>query len=263
MIIEKTMQPHIQCKKGDIAPIVLLPGDPKRVEFIASFLEDYQEVANNREFRTITGNYKGTPVSVTSTGIGCSSTAIAVEELITCGAEILIRVGTCGSAWDERIKPLSVIIPTACVRDEGTTVEYLPLGFPAVADNDVVNALLTSATKEGIISYKGINRTHDAFYAPNRSVAKWGDFYLDPQFADIPTPIISSEMEASALFIVASLRGAKAGAVLAVDAEPTPLKQIAQKDSLLKNIAFKNKEVSLNAQENAIKTALGALKHLT
>lgn len=256
------MQPHIECKTGDIAPIVLLPGDPKRVELIASFLDEYKNVADNREFRTITGKYQGIPVSVTSTGIGCPSTAIAVEELIACGAKTLIRVGTCGGAWREDIQPGSVVIPTASVRDEGTTVEFVPVGFPAIADTEVVTALSESAKEQGVIWYKGINRTHDAFYAPDRSVAKWGEFYLDQRFKDVPSPIISSEMEAAALFVIASLRGVRAGAVLAVDAEPTPLKSMALRNEYLPNVAYKNKDVSVEAQRNMIRTALGAIKHL-
>ncbi|MBI4098807.1 MAG: nucleoside phosphorylase [Candidatus Magasanikbacteria bacterium] len=256
------MQPHIECRKGDIAPIVLLPGDPKRVNLIGSFLDEYREVADNREFRTITGTYQGVPVSVTSTGIGCPSTAIAVEELIVCGAKILIRVGTCGSAWREEITPLSVVIPTACVRDEGTTIEYIPEGFPAVADTDIVAALTASAQEQGIRFFRGINRTHDSFYAPDRSVAKWGEFYLDQRFNDTPSPILSSEMETSALFVIATLMGVRAGAVLAVDAEPTPLKSMVLRQTHLPNVAFKNKDISTEAQKSMIRTALGALKHI-
>jgi uridine phosphorylase len=256
------MKPHIKCKKGDIAPIVLLPGDPKRIDSIAAFLDEYKEVAYNREFRTITGKYKGVFVSATSTGIGCPSTAIAVEELIACGAEILIRVGTCGSAWREDITPLSVVIPIACVRDEGTTIEYVPQGFPAVADLDLVQALVSSASKQNIKFYKGINRTHDAFYSPDQSVTKWGEFYKDKRFENIPSPIISSEMECAALFVISTLFSKRAAAVLAVDADPTPLKSMALREKYLPNVAYKSKEISAKAQENAIKTALGALKFL-
>src|SRR3989338_2910810 len=153
------LQPHIECKQGDIADIVLLPGNPQRVDVIAQKLENPTLVANNREFRTMNGTYKGIPVTITSTGIGCPSTAIAAEELIRCGAKMLIRVGTCGSAWREDIKPLSVVIPTACARDEGTTIEYMPLGFPAVADREVVTALIQSAQQQRIAYTSGINRT--------------------------------------------------------------------------------------------------------
>jgi uridine phosphorylase len=256
------MQPHIHCKKGDIAPIVLMPGSPQRIDMIGSFLDSYKEIAYNREFRTITGTYKGVPVSVTSTGIGCPSTAIAAEEVIACGAKMLIRVGTCGGAWREDIKPLDVIIPTACIRDEGTTKEYIRPEFPAVANIDIVQALRHSAMEQGITSHRGINRTHDSYYAPDRSVTKWGDFYFDERFRNSPSPILSSEMESSALFIVATLMGVRAGAVLAVDAEATPLKTMALREEYLPNGIYKTKKIAEKAQANMINTALGALPEL-
>lgn len=171
-------------------------------------------------------------------------------------------MGTCGSAWREDIQPGSVIIPTASIRDEGTTVEFVPKEFPAVADTDIIAALAESAKEQGAIWYKGINRTHDAFYAPDRSVAKWGEFYLDQRFKNVPSPIISSEMETAALFVIASLHGVRAGAILAVDAEPTPLKSMALRNEYLPNVAYKNKNVSIEAQRNMIRTTLGAIKHL-
>lgn len=93
---EEPMQYHVHLKKGDIGRYVILPGDPGRVPLIASFFDDAKEVAFNREYRTFTGTVDGIKVSCTSTGIGCPSTAIAVEELIKCGADTFIRIGTCG-----------------------------------------------------------------------------------------------------------------------------------------------------------------------
>lgn len=260
--MDKKLQPHIQCAEGDVTPIVLLPGNPQRVDEIAKYLEQVKEVAYNREFHTITGTYKGVAITVTSTGIGCPSTAIAVEELIMCGAKTLIRVGTCGGAWREDIQPGDVIIPTASIRDEGTTLEYMPQGFPAVADIDIVQALTKSAAAQQITAYRGINRTHDSFYAPDRSVARWGEFYKDERFANIPSPILSSEMESAALFVIASLMGVRAGAVLSVDADPTPLKSMALRTEYLPNAIYKTKDIAEEAQARMIKTALGALEYL-
>lgn len=256
------MQPHIECKKGDIAEIVLLPGDPKRVDLIATFLDEHVVVANNREFKTITGIYKGIPVSVTSTGIGCASTSIAVEELVKCGATTLIRTGTCGSAWREHIHPLSVIIPTGSARDESASNEYIPLGFPAVADSEIVTSLVLAAKELGIQSFTGINRTHDSFYSPDSSLKKWGEFYHDPRFQDVPSPIISSDMESSILFILASLYGIRAGTILAVDAEPISLRSMVLNNDHLPNLAYQNKNTSIEAQKKMIRTTLEALKHL-
>ena len=115
-------QSHIMCRQKDISEIVLLSGDPGRVKYIADkYLDNPILIAKNREFTTYTGNYESVKITVTSTGIGSPSTAIAVEELINIGAKILIRVGTCGGALKKEIKPGSIIIPTASIREEGTT----------------------------------------------------------------------------------------------------------------------------------------------
>lgn len=218
-------QQHLLIKKGEIGKYVLLPGDPARVDFIATFLEQAKVIASNREFRIITGFYKGVKISVVSTGIGCPSTAIAVEEAINAGAKVLIRTGTCGGSWRKDIPLGSLIIPTACVRDEGTTKEYILPEFPAVADFEIVNALKKSARMNKFLYFIGINRTHDAFYCIDQSIKKWGSFFKDPRFEKARSPIISSEMEAAALFVIGSLRNVKVGAILAVDASPVPLNE--------------------------------------
>ena len=126
---------HIQCKKGDVGRYVLLPGDPFRTDLIASYLDDAEMIAHNREHRTWTGTLLGEKVSVTSTGMGCPSTAIALEELIACGADTFIRVGTAGCMSQERRNRETIGgIVTAAVRDEGTTRQYVPVEYPAVAD---------------------------------------------------------------------------------------------------------------------------------
>jgi uridine phosphorylase len=111
------------------------------------------------------------------------------------------------------------------VRDEGTTIEYIPQGFPAVADFDIVNKLILSVEKENVKYFVGINRTHDAFYGGQKSIAKWGEYLLSERWRNSDTPILSSEMESSALFIVASMRNVKAGAIFAVNASPEPLNE--------------------------------------
>ncbi len=216
-------QPHLKISARDISPYVLLPGDPARVDEVGKFLENFKIIANNREFKLGVGDYRGVQVTVCSTGIGGPSTAIAVEELINAGAKYLIRIGTCGGSWRANIPLGSLVVPTACVRDEGTTAEYIPSGFPAVADYRVVNALASARTATDRI-FVGINRTHDAFYSPLTSITKWGSYLLDERYANCDTPILSSDMETSILYVVASLRGVAAGAVLAVNADPLPLR---------------------------------------
>lgn len=222
-------QPHILCSKKDISPIVLLPGDPARSKLIGEkYLDKARFIASYREFTTYSGFYKNVPITVTSTGIGCPSTAIAVEELINLGTKILIRVGTCGGALRKGILPGSIIIPTACIREEGTTREYIPYQFPAVGNFEVIKTLEETAKKMNYPYFVGINRTHDAFYGQARNIKEWGSPFLDPRMKDWNYPVISSEMETSALYIISLLRGVKAGAVLAVNSYPEPLREIVK-----------------------------------
>lgn len=253
-------QPHLLLTKKDISKIVLLPGDPGRVAYIAQkYLKNAKLIAQNREFTTYVGSYKGIKITITSTGIGSPSTAIAVEELISIGAKILIRVGTCGGALKKEIKPGSIIIPTATIREEGTTKEYLPPEFPAVADIDVLNALKKSAQDQKFKYFLGINRTHDAFYGASTNIQKWGSIYKNERMKDWEYPLISSEMECAPLFLIGTLRGVKTGAVLAVNANPEPLKEI-----VLGKFKFDTPNTKINTKEaeasidRAILTALEA-----
>ena len=215
--------PHLKAASSEITPLVLLPGDSGRVFLIGSQLKDFRVLRRNREFMLGVGTYGEIPITVCSTGIGGPSTAIVAEELITAGAQVLVRVGTCGGAWRSDIPVGSLIIPTACVRDEGTTGEYIPKEFPAAADFEVVSALVRSAQKNQLQYFAGINRTHDAFYGTQESILRWGSYLGETQWEGTDTPILSSDMETSVLFVIASLRGRKAGAVLAVNAYPEPL----------------------------------------
>ena len=123
---------HIKTGKNEIGKYVILPGDPKRSAKIAAYLDDAKLVADNREFVTYTGYLEGEKVSVTSTGIGGPSAAIALEELVHCGADTFIRVGTCG-AMQLDIMGGDIVVATGAVRMEGTSKEYAPIEYPAVA----------------------------------------------------------------------------------------------------------------------------------
>lgn len=213
---EKGEQYHICCKKGDVGRYVLLPGDPFRTDLIAGFFENARLVAHNREHKTWTGTLCGVKVSTTSTGMGGPSMAIALEELIHCGADTFIRIGTAGrlsyKAMDENIDSL---ICTAAVRDEGTTLQYVPLEYPAVADRHVVAALAEAAKKEGLNCLEGIVHCKDSFYGqhdpdglPNRARLK------ERWEAWKGANVLASEMETAALFVISSIRECKAGAVM-------------------------------------------------
>jgi uridine phosphorylase len=214
---------HLQCAPGDLAPVILMPSNPAKADRIATMFDNARNIGRYREFVSWTGRWNGLPVSTVSTGIGCPSTAIAVEEVIRGGGKVLIRVGTCGGAWRPDIPCGNLIIPSACIREEGTTIEYLPPSFPAVADIDVVAALRSVANEKAYPAVVGINRTHDAYYGSSKSRERWAQALQSARVDMHNQPIVSSEMECAALFLLASLRGIRSGAVLGVNAPPEPL----------------------------------------
>lgn len=209
------IQYHINMKKGDVGRYVILPGDPGRVPKIAEYFDSAKEITFNREYRTYTGYIDGIKVSCTSTGIGCPSTAIAVEELIKLGADTFIRIGTAGSLQKE-VELGDICITTGAVREEGTTRQYVPLSYPAVADLDVSVALRNAAKKLGFKSHCGIGHCKDAFYTEGEcglpldeeNRLKWEAWYK--------SNVISTSMESAALFIVSSIRKVRAGEILAI-----------------------------------------------
>jgi uridine phosphorylase len=214
------VQHHVRLRRGDVGRYVLLPGDPGRCQLIAERFDGPRLVSRHREYETWTGTLEGEPVSVTSTGIGSPSTAIAVEELVRCGADTLIRVGTSGGMQPE-IRTGDLAIVTAAIRDEGTTLHYLPVEFPAVADLAVVVALRDAARKLGHRWRLGVSQTKDSFYGevePDRMPVaprlreRWS--------AWIGGGAICSEMEAAALFVVASILRVRAGGVMVMVGNP-------------------------------------------
>ena len=215
------LQHHIQLKAGDVGRYVLLPGDPARSEKIASYFDNPRFVASNREYITYTGTLLGEKVSVTSTGIGCPSTAIAVEELIAVGADTFVRVGTSGG-MQPYIKTGDIGVISASIRDEGTSLHYLPVDFPAVANLDVVLAMAEGARRAGYTHYIGISQSKDSFYGemePARQpVARQ---LLQRWKAWQDGGAISSEMEAAVIFILCSIHRKRAGGVMLM-AGPSP-----------------------------------------
>lgn len=141
---DASKQYHTQVGKGDIGRYILMPGDPKRCIKIAQYLDDAKLIADSREYTTYTGTLDGVKVSVTSSGIGGPSTAIAMEELSLCGADTFVRVGTCGG-MQPQVKSGDLVVATGAIRMEGTTREYAPIEFPAVASFDVVDALIKAS----------------------------------------------------------------------------------------------------------------------
>ncbi len=201
---EVGLQYHLQIRPGDVGRYVILPGDPKRCAKIAKHFDDAKLVADSREYVTYTGYLDGEKVSVTSTGIGGPSASIALEELVLCGADTFIRVGTCGGI-DLDVMGGDIVVATGAIRNEGTSREYAPIEFPAVADLEVANALVQTCKDMGLRYHAGVVQCKDAFYGqhePERMPVSYE--LLNKWEAWKRMGCKASEMESAALFIAAS-----------------------------------------------------------
>ena len=211
--MESEKYKHIQLGKGDVGRYVLLPGDPFRTDLIARYFDEPQLVAHNREHKTWIGKLDGVPVAVTSTGMGGPSAAIAVEELIRCGADTFVRVGTCGG-MDIDVKSGDLVIATGAVRNEGTSREYAPIEFPAVADFEVVGALSEAASQSGQAWHRGIVQCKDSFYGQHEPELMPVSYELEQKWqAWLRLGCKASEMESAALFVVADHLRVRCGSV--------------------------------------------------
>jgi len=207
---------HIHLSKGDIGRYVFLPGDPGRCEVIAQHFDNPRFVASNREHTTWVGELDGEPVAVTSTGMGGPSAAIAVEELIHVGADTFMRVGTAGAMQPET-QPGDIAVINASIRDEGTGLHYLPMEFPAVGDQDLINGLVAAAQKLGKRYHVGISQSKDSFYGQHSPDSMPVAQHLKDRWdAWVKGGCLVSEMECAALYLVASTRRVRAGGVMMV-----------------------------------------------
>jgi uridine phosphorylase len=199
-------QPHLLVEAGDVHDIALIPGDPGRVDRIAGHCEDAETVAQNREYKLVNATYEGVPLTICSTGIGCPSAAIAVEELANVGVETFIRVGTTGALQSD-IEIGDMIVATGAAKNEGTSKRYEAAEYPAVPDYDVLSALVDSAEANGEDVHVGPIASDDAYYAEtDEYVTDWED-----------AGILSVEMEAATVFTLARRKGLQAGAICTVD----------------------------------------------
>ncbi|MHA1960828.1 MAG: nucleoside phosphorylase [Candidatus Thorarchaeota archaeon] len=239
---------HIGISKGEIPPLVLLPGDPDRSRIIANeFFDQPEEIARKREYWSFKGKYSGVPVAVCSTGIGCPSAAIAIEELIRVGCKTFIRVGTSG-AIDSSLVAGDLVIMTGAVRADGTSRQYVPIEYPAIADPNVVRALQDAAQKRGVNCHTGIGHSKDAFYSehpdlvadPEGTRRKWEQFRN--------ARVLATEMESSALFVIGQMREVRVGTVCVIIGEP---------------IEKESKIVGKPPLDNLVTVALDALTSLT
>ncbi|NOV04569.1 nucleoside phosphorylase [Paenibacillus planticolens] len=233
----------LQVNSEDLSPYAIVCGDPFRAEAIASKLDNVRELAFSREYRTFVGESRGVAITVVSHGVGSPGAAVCFEELIKGGVKTLIRVGTAGS-YSAEVPPGSLVVSTAAVREEGLTRQLVPLGFPAVADSDVVRALFEAASEtEGLVK-KGITVTLDAFFQgveefPHNKYKRAG--------------ALAVEMEISALYVIASLRGVRAGAIVALD---------GYADADLREVYDPHTDVVSGAVEREIEAAIRAIVKL-
>lgn len=209
-------QYHIQTAKGEIGKYVIMPGDPKRCVKIAQYLDNPVLIADNREYVTYTGTLDQVEVSVTSTGIGGPSAAIAMEELCRCGADTFIRIGTCGGMQTD-VKSGDIVVSTGAIRMEGTSREYAPIEFPAVPDLTVTNALVKAVKSKGYPFHTGVVQCKDSFYGQHEPERKpVGYDLLHKWEAWKQLGCLASEMESAALFVVASSLGVRVGSCFLV-----------------------------------------------
>lgn len=202
--------PILRARVGDVPKQMLVVGDPERARHVASLLGDSREIARNREYGMYAGTFAGTTIGVTSHGVGSAGAAICFEELCRAGVRRLIRAGTSGG-MQPHIVDGDVVIARAAVRDDGVTARVVPTGFPAVASPDVVMALRAAATEHGPVA-EGVVLTSDLFYPHDvlgSDLQRWQE-----------AGVVAVEMECAPLFVIASLYGAQAGAILAVDGNP-------------------------------------------
>lgn len=209
-------QYHTGVGPGDIGEYVILPGDPKRCAKIAAHFDNPVLVADSREYVTYTGTLDGIKVSVTSTGIGGPSAAIAIDELAKCGAHTFIRVGTCGGMQEE-VMGGDIVIATGAVRMEGTSREFAPIEYPAVADFNVTNALVSAAGKIGVRNHVGVVQCKDSFFGQHEPDIMPVSYELENKWqAWIRMGCLASEMESAALFIAGSFLRVRVGSCFLV-----------------------------------------------
>ena len=209
---------HIGLTKEDIegAKYAILPGDPARVSKIAAYLENPKGLYISREYTSYLGSINGQKVLVMSTGMGGPSTAIAVEELSLIGIENLIRVGTSGGMQLD-VEAGDIVVASSAIRQEGTSKEYVPIEFPAVADIDLVNALRNAANELGMKNHTGVVHCKDSFYGQHSPERMPVGYELHQKWqAWIKAGALCSEMETASLYTVASCLRMKAAAVLLV-----------------------------------------------
>lgn len=236
--------PGIRLKKGDIAERVLVCGDPFRAQMLANKLDNMKCLAQGREYWTYYGEYKGVPINISSHGVGASGAMLSFISLIKGGAKLLLRLGTCGSLSKD-VKAGDIVIATAAAKEEGVSNIYVPSSFPAIADIDVVNALVKTSKNLNINVHRGIIVTQGAFY---------GGILETNTELQAKSGAIALEMEVAALYTAATMFGIKSGSILAVDGNALAVLNSAEDNDpdpeILKNTVEKCSEIALETLIN-------------
>ena len=247
--IDQERQYHIQVAPGEVGRYVILPGDPKRCALIAKYFDNPVQIADNREYVTITGTLDGKKVSVTSTGIGGPSAAIAIEELVRCGADTFIRVGTCGGMQEDVLSG-DIVIASGAIRMDGTGREYAPIEYPAVSDFEVTSALGQAAEELNIRFHIGVTQSKDSFYGQHSPETMPVSYELENKWnAWLRMGCLASEMESATLFIVGSFHRVRVGSVCMV---------MANQERARKNLP----NPIVHDTDAAIRTAIQAIRIL-
>ncbi len=197
-------QPHIGVDETQVAPLVIVCGEPDRANRIANLFDEAELISENREYRVFTGKYKGRAVSVCSTGIGAPSMIIAVEELKQCGVTHVVRVGSAG-AMQSGIELGELIVAEGAVRDEGGSKAYVEPSYPAYASFSLLKELDGWLSQQAMSYHFGTVRSHDSFYTDDEDAIcqYWNK-----------KGVLGADMETSALYAVGRLRGLKVAAIL-------------------------------------------------
>jgi len=216
MLSSHKKQYHINVSEGEIGKYCIIPGDPGRCEKIAAYFNDPKHISTNREYCIWNGELEGETVTVCSTGIGGPSAAIALEELVACGAHTFIRVGTCGGI-DLSVKAGDVVIASGAIRQDGTSKEYAPIEFPAVSHPDVMFALREVSKSLALPHHTGIVQAKDSFYGQH-SPARMpiSSELLEKWEAWKKLGVLASEMESGTLFTVSAYLKVRCGAAFSV-----------------------------------------------
>jgi uridine phosphorylase len=213
-------QYHIALERGELAEYVLLVGDPGRVAKVTRSFDTIELERSNREITTATGTYRGMPVSAMSTGMGSDNVEIVLAEVMEITDQpAFIRIGSSGALQPE-IALGDLVVSIGAVRLENTTDFYVHPGYPAIAHRDVVSALEQACLQLGYAHHLGLTATASGFYAPQgRQMRTLPVRY--PQLAEElrGQGVANLEMESSALFVLTSLAGLRAGTVCAAYAQ--------------------------------------------